>query len=394
MRKLFLLSVLVAGCSIKPTKEPTFYTSQAGSFSAEIIPNEEPNSYSVRLRWKAVESGQGIAIKRSDEDSRQAMQLDIIGSDSTDYLDSTAVGGTRYQYRLAFMKDGTVTEGDSVLVQVPKDLAVNSSGVLKSIGPEISRVFLGNGVRLATLSRDTTIEVDEIIADDAIIDTSSEKSIAEFNTAGLSGGVIQIKARSARGKLTILATGQQGGEGQRGAQGGAGAMGGRGRNGKDGSTQDCVTSVNQESSNGFALASYQIAGDHHGHCFTSYYCAQETGNGGQGSRGQSGGSGIPGLPGGDSAKVLVSIENPSQFEVKPVVSVGTGGVGGLGGIGGGGGPGGDPGNPSAHCKKAGRGAQGPKGSEGPRGLTGLSGKSQPICLKLGSAQFGDCAEFK
>ena len=132
------------------------------------------------------------------------------------------------------------------------------------------------------------------------------------------------------------------------------------------------------------------------HTTTVTYCKTQTGDGAPGGAGSPGTNGKPGGRGGDSARVLVIVDDPTLFQVEPHATPGLGGPGGYGGAGGTGGAGGDPGDRRCgECRVANPGRPGAAGPNGQPGAKGANGTEQPICLRMGpQAKFGNCESFQ
>jgi hypothetical protein len=127
-------------------------------------------------------------------------------------------------------------------------------------------------------------------------------------------------------------------------------------------------------------------------------CISEAGNGYVGEQGGAGGKGSDGAKGGDSARIYVSVSEPSLLQVKAYPSPGIGGTGGSGGRGGDGGKGGAAGNHDLdyfeNCPAASSGPLGVNGEKGQPGDQGLVGQLLPMCIRLGNSVFGDCDKFQ
>jgi len=408
MRKLLFVSLFAGACTIKPSNEINLVTpmeeereseeivtevpvaideekSNPRIESFEITPNDQANSYSVHLKWSGVNLGQSIAIKRKELLTQQSLNLDLLNISSTEYLDQSAVGGSKYEYQISVLGSETLVESEKITIEIPQDLLLSKDMVIQSIEQKYERVFIANGIRLRTLSSDVSIVTNELVSDLATIDTSPESSVAPLNNHGLSGGNLEIKAIRARGILHIVGTAQTGGEGKSGIAGARGAKGAKGRDGLDDFELFCPFQ-NDRGIFSKILSTFSP-------CHRTRYCSVETGNGENGAKGDTGGNGESGLRGGDSTKVFIEILEPSEFELRPQLNVGRGGLGGIGGLGGPGGPGGDPGTPTTVCKAAKSGGNGPRGDRGLRGPQGPDGNQLAFCFKHGSAQFGDCAAF-
>ena len=264
------------------------------------------------------------------------------------------------------------------------DLLVSERLLLKSFPEKIRRLtFLENSV-LETDGANLKLDVEEIVSFGGSIDTTPKTKPSGFGNKGNDGGLLFIHAQRGRGDLKIIAGGQNGSIGAKGARGKSGSKGARGHDGKNDYQTECLLSV-------LTILDREFPG----RCFKNWYCSRETGDGAIGGRGATGKTGLRGGAGGDSSPIFVKLEDPSDIVISTEVRFGKGGIGGSGGDGGLGGQGGDPGSRDSRklCRSANRGPQGPRGKQGPSGPNGTDGKEQPICLRLGAAQIGDCRDF-
>ncbi len=269
------------------------------------------------------------------------------------------------------------------------DLVVNSSLVLSGVPDKIGRLIFLQDAVLSTDGADLKLVVDEIVSHNGKISTLPKSTKPELGAAGLSGGSLHIEARTGKGHLTILAEGQDGGEGIKGTPGSIGPKGPRGNNGEAGYELDCLLSSPIK-------LLFNLDRPDPPRCFKRWYCKRQTGDGGRGGQGARGHVGGAGANGGDSAKVFVHIEDPSELSISTEIHVGQGGAGGQGGDGGRGGVGGDGGSQDnrKECRGANSGPEGPHGPKGPQGPRGFDADAGPICLVLGSAKIGECDHFK
>jgi hypothetical protein len=369
---------------VKPDNSPSFKAQSTG-FAGDILETPDPNSYTVKLSWPRYQGVRGISIKRINE-AGEAVQLDTIGGERESFVDLTAKPGHRYTYQLILDTGDGLRESEILDVIVPLDVEFAANAAITSMGAEIRRLFIRKGVVLTTEGKDTEIDVEQIIAEGGVIETRHKDAQAPQEQDGASGGVLSIRARSGIGALKVVAIGQQGGVGTKGSPGGPGGRGGKGHRAEIGHESFCPLPVNP--------MSILLDRDPPGRCHTSRVCNRNPGQGGKGGRGDQGGSGTPGRRGGDSAKVLVRIEDPAAFDIQYERHAGIGGAGGEGGDGGPGGPGGPPGDNASPCSAAGGGPQGDQGSLGPTGETGANGELQPVCIRLGQITFGDCQNFQ
>lgn len=271
--------------------------------------------------------------------------------------------------------------------EIGSDLVVSERLVLKSSPGKIRRLILMDGAVLSTNGQALRIDAEEVISTNGIIDTTPSDPSLATGASGVAGGLLHLKAKRGRGNLLIVAGGQNGAPGVKGLKGDTGTKGGRGNNGEADYTTECWL---------LALSRVEREPGGPGRCHKNWYCSRQTGNGAPGARGGTGKPGLPGGNGGDSSPVLLELEDPSGLLVTAEVRPGKAGDGGQGGDGGLGGPGGDAGRRDSRnlCRVASGGSQGPQGSQGTFGAAGKDGSQQPLCLRLGAAQVGDCRDFE
>lgn len=380
--KIVALS-LVSACAFKPAApvETTGPSIQSVSgLKLELKEYDAPNSYGVALSWEDVGKGQAILLRRVDQDGR-ITQLDTLPIDEHSFEDKSVLPTVKYSYQLAILSGEALAQKLEAEIQIPSDLAFSGLTTIGNVDSSIRRIFLNEGVVARTNGEEVTIDVNEIVSRNGVIETFAEGTTAAAGQNGRSGGRIYIKTKKGRGNLTILARGENGGAGFQGPTGGSGAGGGPGRNGVADSESICrqPLSTLRPPSEG-------------GRCYQNWYCSVETGDGASGGQGLPGGPGESGRSGGDSALIVVEVSDPSGFEINPVSLPGAGGAGGSGGRGGPGGPGGPPGagDPRGKCRIASTGPQGGSGPLGAAGPIGISGIKQPICTRLGETAFGEC----
>jgi len=268
-----------------------------------------------------------------------------------------------------------------------RDLVVSERVVISSYPEKIRRLTILKGAVLATNGQTLHLEAEEIVSFGGVIDTTPFDPAPNVGASGLSGAFFHLSAKRGRGNLAIIAGGQNGGAGAEGALGDPGSKGSRGNNGEASYHTECLRLL----FGGF----FRDPGEGPGRCFKNWYCSRSTGNGGRGAQGGIGKPGLVGGDGGDTSPVLVELDDPSGIAISTELRPGLGGVGGRGGDGGPGGRGGDPGSRDARkqCREASRGAQGPQGEQGPAGSSGKEGERQPICLRLGTAEIGNCRDI-
>lgn len=224
------------------------------------------------------------------------------------------------------------------------------------------RLVLSRGAVFVTNGANVRLEIGELFADHATIQTFADGATAATGKGGRNGGSLQIVVGSASGDLTIEMRGENGGQGSPGAPPDSGM---RGQDGTDGRSCMFVDSLNPPRLN--------------------------PENGGKGGTGLPGNSGGTGQNGGDSGNLNFLVQNDLGLSLQVNRIPGQGGMGGVGGAGGVGGFGGHPGatiNPTtgATCGNI-IASPGPQGDQGPQGKTGNPGNPggvQDACWVIGS----------
>lgn len=359
--------------------------------TTEALP--EPNKYRVHLSWPAVGAARGWIIQREDHQGFMR-HLITLEADKRSFVDASVRAGEPYRYELGAMGESGFVVRGTAQFKIPFDFLV--TGVIPAPDLKgVNRVFFSPASRIITYGQTFEVNVNEIVSENGTIETFPEGRRADTENAGRAGGLVQIRAKTGRGVLHIVARGENGGAG---APGGAGAAGPKGTRGNEGQCDQRWTRA--LGSPVFNLIPVAYAGRDPGDIRDPIrrrlesYCKTQTGDGAPGGQGFQGSAGNAGRGGGDSAKVYVQIDDPARIQIKPYVFVGMGGSGGSGGQGGPGGPGGDPGD--RRCNECRAANSGPPGGQGPAGLQGPggpNGQAQPICLRLNSASFGDCDTF-
>jgi hypothetical protein len=402
---LYLLTLFCLGCgpdqpgpgkanaskSVAPP-EPKSEASPPGpsnpsssELKASIVSLPEPNRYQVQLFWNKHQSTSPEWDLSRIDPLRGVKPLGSFSRDTGGHVDSEVAGGERYRYRLtpAIGAEAPL----EVMVTIPRDLVIQREMHLREIRG-MRRVFLEPRGKVFTDGNYFELIAEEVIARGGTIETFPEGP-TPFGKDGRSGGTIVIRAHTGSGKLPLLSRGEGGGEGMSGIPGKAGFKGNPGKDavigpkpGDAGPPGTLVPSLLPLMQPPELMKPY-------------YECKSETGEGEAGTMGSPGTNGGNGGRGGDSGKIFIEILDPSAIEVMPRVSEGTGGKAGVGGAGGLGGPGGDPGKRDGYqlCREANPGPIGPSGPAGKDGLAGANGIREAICLKLGTATYGDCTDF-
>lgn len=270
-----------------------------------------------------------------------------------------------------YSKEGLL--GESAVTFLP-DLIVSttedgSSTQLKSLGIisgaySFGVVFLEAKTVLETQGVDVKLQMNRLyVAEQASIISFSEAEASqepEQGQNGRSGGVLELIADKADGKLSVFMRGTKGGKGLEaidqneigttGTQGAAGTTEKKCKvDSKAGGNEDICTDV----------------------------CATHPANGSVGGKGPKGIKGGVGMRGGSSGLAKIIVTQPIRYFTADVFTfAGEGGPGGDGGKGGRGGHGGAPGNKPKVCQDAATGPQGPEGDRGDQGTAGDAGQKE------------------
>lgn len=378
---LLTLLFLAAGCA---DEDPPF-AKEEPRLRAEVLTETAANRYQVMLSWNIKAIAPGAVLKRTVP-GQSVTQLGRV--DNTEhFLDTEVDAGKTYRYALAV--EGTELDGTNI--SIPKDLEiVGKQGLPRLEG--INRIFLRNA-QIGTAGADVTLDANEIISEESVIETFPEGQKAPTGLNGRPGGEITIRAKSARGRLRIISRGEDGGDGADRGNGHDGSIGAQGSPGEW--AINPVYTHYLGASSGAALVrhiehfhsgpddyiwktnigGYKVPGS-----VLAFICKTIPGNGGTGGRGEDGKDGGPGGNGGDTARVIVQITDATQFKLEVSAVAGAGGLGGRGGKGGKPGPGGPPGpQDQGHiCDPAHEGPPGLGGTDGRQGRPGKNGSELQV----------------
>ena len=213
---LSILSFSILGCSDKDvfSKNSTDsnQTVQIENLSADTVKintfaTEQPNKYLVVIEWP-----KNLGAIKILADSAVVFQTSGKITRFEDHVD----GGKIINYEIQ-----QINPDNSVLTQitnktlVPLDLVFSGKTILtdnlKFTG---GRLFLLGGGILQTTAFNVNIDVDEIISEDASIETYAANQKQVFEKSGAGGGNVTLKARTATGKLTANMRGISGGDGR------------------------------------------------------------------------------------------------------------------------------------------------------------------------------------
>ncbi|MFM8268655.1 MAG: hypothetical protein ACKN9V_00560 [Pseudomonadota bacterium] len=355
---------------------------------AQAIGLDEPHLYQIQLEWQVTnrEPSTFFILKRNDWNSGRVVQ-----GEQGYFKDQEVQEGKDYLYQVQMINGSKSLSSDWLRIQVPKDKVYEADEVIQSEKTtDYARLFLKNKVRISWQGKKVELRAQEIISEDAILESfSADDKDAAAGESGKSGGELSIHAKKLKGSLFVRADGQNGGVGIEGSKGSPGEKG------ASGPTTFLYFGSPEKYPPGAPV--------YRGYWF---YCDPPRPAGIIGNTGGVGAQGLTGGSGGNSSKVLIEIEDNSAGDVFFTNKPGTGGEGGVGGPGGDGGEGGWSGEIdwTTHASAMPQGAdlsqfyqcdskQGPKGLEGPRGPQGPKGEDgyqSPFCLKLGKSQMGNC----
>lgn len=174
------------------------------SVQLEYIPQKEFNKYTVKANWQ----GQLHEAKLIDFDKI------VISENNTEITDLE--GGK--SYNLVFLYKSSIDSEfnkKELTISIPQDVEFSGQVVLnRNLKIEAGRVFFRSGSRLLTRSFYTNISADRIVFENnSLIQNFDLNEKASMSNPGRSGGVMQVKANSAFGKVKIISNGEQGGNG-------------------------------------------------------------------------------------------------------------------------------------------------------------------------------------
>ena len=403
LNAILFVTLLLFGCAQDDTTPKVVANAPpqvASGLDAHVESLPEPNKYKVKLTWRGFDAPSPLYLYRGNQKALQ--QVTQLTSASTRYEDPTVQAGEKYQYFIATIENGGPVNRASATVDIPHDLEVRGNASLKS-ADGINRLFLYRDTVLTTLGQTVIVQVNEIISDDAILQSFPSGQKAPSGQSGRAGGSIDIRAKLGSGRLHIFARGESGGDGLDGLPGSAGANGTQGQAGDWGINTDLYNYLNRSFVDSYGNLMRRFPKPPENPEWNTvfagrplYICARPATNGlpgGNGTTAQDGGSGGNG---GNSATAVVRIKEDSDFQVDITVEPGISGIGGRPGKGGLGGPGGAPGalDQGHKCPPAQTGPTGQNGIDGRQGRPGDNGVKQPACVISGSRIQYDCDKFK
>ena len=334
--------------------------------STEALPS--PNSY--RLLVTVTNSqGKGWILRKQKVGGTAPTLIEL--PENGELSDQEVEAGATYKIELGRMNDSSFESHGSAQVEIPNDMIRTGVGNLSAdIKNASGRLFLLAGSVTSIGQHNVSIEVKEIISENATIRNFPADAEASLGSPGASGGTITIKSSKLTGNLQIKLSGERGGKGFQGPKGDQGPQGPRGP----------------------TMTAQQLAGWSHSEIAfwlarNPNYLSLHPSKGGRGGNGAVGKPGYPGLTGGSAGSLIVDLPRVerSQFQIEQ--TPGAGGQGGDGGDGGDPGPGGLGGeileNDRCHnqwgscCPPPPQGPPGdggPRGPSGPQGISGALGK--------------------
>lgn len=394
LRGLFasLLLLGLSGCMVKMTPKKSAVSkktvlvksdSKAPDFALKLR-GLDLHQYQAQLQWPADLVRVRVLLNDQllfSEEKPQAATLHLDLEDQKDY--ELRIFGER--------RDTDSVPSETPLAEwkfrTPTDLWLDQT-YLNSLRPSTSgrlevhadRLFLAPATAetpaLLTNGAHLLIVVDELIAQSSQLITFPENQKAAVDQPGRSGGLIIIKTRSARGHLSVVMRGEQGGDGSIGAPYTDRAP--RGAQGTKGKT---------------TCDFYPYLRDSNGYCM----CAQPIGDGQPGLPGIAGRPGNSGRRGGNNGQFRLEISEVAsedwEIDIKHEPGLagapGPGGPGQLGGVGGHHGEIDDRWACRYVVPKD--GPEGPPGPTGPIGGREPNGEVDPVCISVGKG-FGRCSD--
>lgn len=145
------------------------------------------------------------------------------------------IGACAYDPAEKSGKNRVESQSRNLSNEVPFDLVVADRLVLTSVPEKIRRLTILEGAVLSTNGQELKLDIQELVSDNGIIDTTPITPVPRLGASGLSGGLLQINAQHARGRLTVIAGGQNGGAGRKRINGKHPRPAVRGGNGGDSS---------------------------------------------------------------------------------------------------------------------------------------------------------------
>ncbi len=402
MKNLFLLIFIVSALSScmkvknknQPTESDPPQDSQK-SFSSkqidyEIISEAKANQYSVKFNFSngALELAKDnlLFVKNSENN-----QIENIKASSENFwIAQRKSNEENLNYDFGYFENGVFKTIESFKIKYPQDLVIQEVTKWSSIKDHFEkdqlgkftlkkfhRLYLEEKSILVTEGESINLILNDLYANNAVIETWPEGQKAAAGKSGRNGGQIVIHTKNAAGRLYINLRGESGADGQTGPVD-------EKLNGAPG-----LAGVDHE-------YSYIDAPSHCSYCLPKISCLKPPTNGGPGGPGVKGHSGHSGSAGGNSGFILLHYLKNSDFNWDLNIFPGAGGQGGAGGRGGIGGPGGKAGESMMSwlaisakkvpgpCLPALDGQPGKNGESGDAGENGKNGLKETSCFTEGN----------
>ncbi len=173
----------------------------------EVVPTDSPNKYKVTIHWSKL-SGSVKILANGKSIFQTSGKMNIFD----DFVD----GGASIDYELQqFDGSGAASMQIQKKITIPLDYVFSEKVVLsENVKFKGGRLFLLNKPLVQTLGFNMSFDVDEVISDDATIETYPLNSKRMWQETGDSGGNISITARNGKGHLIVVMRGVHGGDGR------------------------------------------------------------------------------------------------------------------------------------------------------------------------------------
>lgn len=178
--------------------------------SVQYIPTEEPNNYTARISWPQANGSLRFILPDGQVFTSESNEIEIPNQSFQKKINLTVDQVDQNSQKLI--------AHFSLSLQAPQDWVV-ASAVYFQQNEEVNveRIFFLQGAQIYTQQFNVKIRAKKLIsAQGTLIANFPEGSTAAIETAGLSGGTIDLKVEEARGSLDFLLNGQRGGQGKNG----------------------------------------------------------------------------------------------------------------------------------------------------------------------------------
>lgn len=190
-----------------PSTEDSF---AADYFKTAILENPQPNSYEVLVTWAPFQGALRIFAEG---------HLVGMASGGQSALTFPTAGGRHLQLTIEAKRDTQAAfETVPVSVQIPSDFVIGKDWTLsENTKIDVNRVFLLSGVTITTLNFNLDITAKKFSADRIVIRNFPADAKAPRERNGRDGGGISLLAEQAQGRLSVILSGEDGGDGKKGA---------------------------------------------------------------------------------------------------------------------------------------------------------------------------------